>query len=426
MSGNFRIWPLFLSLLFCLLRVDASSLHGESDSIPLRPIEGSDSAVLHLEHNVLHFPKSHSSYDALYDRFRSLKSDDLASIHMLHIGGSHVQAGVFSNQMRSNLRAYTTKGEVGRGIIFPFSVMGTNGAKDIRCTSTGKWTKSRNIEQSPTSLLGLAGASVTTTDLSSSITFSQVPPFENLLLYGSSLVDTALVIPVLVVEGDTIYPPLASEEVGYEYLLPHPASEFTLAFVGDSCGSFALRGIIPEPYASGLMYTASGINGAAVPSWLRCTVFEQELSAVAPDLVLFAIGINDANVQSFSPDRFKENYRALIARIRRCNPDCTFLFITNNDCYLNVGRRKKSYNRNTALVEQAFIELAEEYDAAVWNLYQIMGGYGSSGKWVKAGLMQSDHIHFTSRGYQLLGDLLFNAIVKDYQDMKPLDVEPYN
>lgn len=404
---------LVLSLLGGIFLCTSVCAQEDDELLQLRPISGADSAVVSLEHNRLVFPAERSQFDSLFCKMRFLREDVHQSLRILHIGGSHVQADVFSGRMRSNLRTFSTLKPLNRGMIFPFAVLGTNGPKDYSCSFTGRWGKSRNIESSPSVPLGLSGGAVTTSDLSSNITFRGLFPFESILLYGKSLVDTACVIPVLVIEGDTIYPPRSSEMSVYEFLLPSPANAFTLAFVGDSCGSFSVRGMIADPYEPGLMYTASGINGAAVPSWLRCLEFEQELSFVAPNLVLFAVGINDANVQNFSPEKFKSNYRELISRIQRCNPQCAFLFITNNDCYLRVGR-KRVFNPNTAMVEQAFMELAEEYDGAVWNLYQIMGGYKSSARWVKAGLMKSDHVHFTPRGYELIGDLLYNALLESY------------
>ena len=54
--------------------------------------------------------------------------------------------------------------------------------------------------------------------------------------------------------------------------------------------------------------------------------------------------------------------------------------------------------------------LARECNGAVWNQFRIMGGYGSSNRWVNAHLMNRDHIHFLRAGYELLADLLYNAI----------------
>ena len=76
--------------------------------------------------------------------------------------------------------------------------------------------------------------------------------------------------------------------------------------------------------------------------------------------------------------------------------------------------RKKAVNPNTAKVEEVFMELAKENNGSVWNLYRVMGGFGGSKKWVANSLMQKDHIHFKREGYQLIGNLLYNAIIEQY------------
>jgi len=37
-------------------------------------------------------------------------------------------------------------------------------------------------------------------------------------------------------------------------------------------------------------------------------------------------------------------------------------------------------------------------------------------KWEAEDLAQRDKIHFTVKGYQLLGDLLYNALIKEYSN----------
>ena len=104
----------------------------------------------------------------------------------------------------------------------------------------------------------------------------------------------------------------------------------------------------------------------------------------------------------------------LICRIREVSPDCSFLFLTNNDCYLSLRRKRKRFNPNTVRAREAFIDLAKEYNGCVFDVYSLMGGFKSSDKWLKAKLMKRDHIHFTREGYQLLGDILYNSIIDDY------------
>jgi len=395
--------------------------------IPFKSIQKADSSYVQFSHDSLIFPADHHCFDSLYYKLKQLHDGADTHLNILHIGGSHVQAGIFPARMRSNLQAFCPTGMVAEGMMFPFSALGTNRPKGYTCTVTGSWDKSRNTEKSPRLTMGLSGAAIATKNLSSTITLKRNQPFESLLVYGENLIDTAWVYPILVTECDTIYPPRTSETTEYEFLLPNPVQECTIAFQGDSCGSFSFRGAIASPYSPGLIYSASGINGAAVPSWLRCSAFQEELQSIAPDLAVLAIGINDANVQNFSAETFKQNYRLLIAQIKAANPHCALLFLTNNDCYLSIGRRRRTINKNTSLAEQAFLELAKEYNGAVWNLYRIMGGQGSSNKWVKGRLMQSDHIHFTERGYNLLGDLLYNALLNDYkQYLHTKSIIPFN
>ena len=99
--------------------------------------------------------------------------------------------------------------------------------------------------------------------------------------------------------------------------------------------------------------------------------------------------------------------------VRRINPDCAFVFITNNDSYRYV-RRGMTWNANGAAVRKAMLELAEEYGAAVWDLYGVMGGAHSVDAWRKAGLAKKDRLHFTDEGYTLLADLFVEALKTDY------------
>ena len=119
--------------------------------------------------------------------------------------------------------------------------------------------------------------------------------------------------------------------------------------------------------------------------------------------------------QKFDPEQFKAHYRELIALFKSANPHCALLFVTNNDCLLNLGRRHgKRTNPNTARVAKAFKELAAETGGAVWDQYHIMGGSRSSALWRGKRLMRPDRIHFTAEGYHLIGDMLYNAIITDY------------
>jgi hypothetical protein len=48
------------------------------------------------------------------------------------------------------------------------------------------------------------------------------------------------------------------------------------------------------------------------------------------------------------------------------------------------------------------------------DLRTEMGGPGAMQQWVKAGYAQSDHVHFTSPGYRMLGDAVYSDIMTQY------------
>ena len=48
------------------------------------------------------------------------------------------------------------------------------------------------------------------------------------------------------------------------------------------------------------------------------------------------------------------------------------------------------------------------------HLFEIMGGLGSMKLWEKEGMAAKDKVHFTHKGYVLIGDLFYNALINAY------------
>lgn len=404
-------------------------------------------AQVDYSHTELILPGNKDGLQPFYAKLFDLQNHPQISsnVNILHIGGSHVQAGMLSNAVRMH---FTPTGD--RGLLFPFRAIRTNGSPHFRFDYTGLWRGSRNVSELPDVELGLAGAAAITSDKTATLTLrlrdEGLWDFTTLLLLGEAS-DPTVTPYIITSAGDTLLADPVMSKIQdvrdtWSFRLLRPDSLVTLGFKGlkrtvgpkvtaktykpfEDDHYFIVHGLIPQTGHSGVTYQESGVNGASLPSWLRCSHrFEEELSLLAPDLVIFGIGINDANVpeSDFKPDVFKENYRQLIRRIQSVNPDCCFLWITNNDCAYTIGRGRRARkipNPNTALVQQAMKELAQEYNGAVFDVYALMGGLKSSIEWNKEGLMQKDRIHFTRNGYELIGNLLFDAIDKDYHRLFP-------
>lgn len=196
------------------------------------------------------------------------------------------------------------------------------------------------------------------------------------------------------------------------------ATPDSTALVKRSRPRFTLTGILAETDNPGITYTSVGINGARVPNYFKdvCPRIENELQFYKPDLIIFAIGINDANVEHFDEKAFRDNYDTLVTRFKKINPDVAIIFETNNDMYRKVRKRSFVQHPNGELARKAFFVSAAKYKAGVWDKFNIMGGLGSMAKWEKADLAKSDRVHFKLAGYNLLGDLFYKAFINAYMD----------
>jgi len=384
-----------------------------------------DLPFANIDRNEILYPGDSLAMERFFNKMDSVIFLGEGNLSIMHIGGSHVQAGTFTQQFRDNLLSIGTDLMGGQNFVFPFSAGGTNNPSHYLVSSTGEWSYCRNAVRKETDKrMGLAGAAITTTDTTASVSIvsrerhpSALNPtfeFNKVTLIGFS--ETENVEPVVGYKGSTLHGVYDDYRSTYTFDLPAFTDSICI-FFETMPGEFTLTGVLLENGLPGISVHGVGVNGAKVSSYLRCDDFERDLELIRPDLIIFGIGINDASNKDFEKQTFMRNYDELIQIIQRVNPDCALLFMTNNDSYRRVRvRRKTRYevNTNGTIVEDAFMKMGKKYNAAVWNQFDIMGGLRSMKDWENAGLAQKDKVHFTSIGYQLLGDLLYNALITRY------------
>ena len=410
-------WLIFIGLLLTMRLLVAQTL-------PLvKPVP--DLPFAHLDHNKIIYPGDSLAMERFFQKMDSVVFFGEGNVSVMHIGGSHVQAGVFTQQFRDNLLNISPDLIGGQYFIFPFSTGGTNNPSHYIVRSTGNWTYCRNaVRRETDKRMGLAGAAITTNDSTATVRIltkerypSDFPPdydFNKVTIIGFS--ETENVTPVVSYNDTILHGQYDEWKSTYTFSLPNFTDSICIKF--DSVpGEFTLTGILLENDMPGISVHGVGVNGARVSSYLRCDDFERDLELIRPDLIIFGIGINDAAEKDFEKNTFKRQYNELIKVIQRVNPDCALLFLTNNDSYKREKTKKKNryeVNLNGEIVEEAFMELGKKYNAAVWNQFDIMGGLKSMQAWEEAGLAKKDKVHFTNEGYRLLGDLLYNALITRY------------
>lgn len=378
----------------------------------------------HFDQNRIQFPADSTTFNHLFAAIDTLRTHGEGTINMVHIGGSHVQAGVLTHQLRKNLHLITPQQRpTGLGMIFPFKAAKTNNPAGFKTSYTGEWTSYRSLKTTQNKALGLTGIAISTCNPLSTITITSntssrgdsVPhaKFNEVKVFGYAESDSTELL--LTTSTDTLLgTPPSIQAPYYTFTLAAHTDSIRLAF-RKLTGEFTLTAIVLNDTTPGINVHGIGINGASLSAYSRCTHLERDLAEVHPDLMIFAIGINDAVGVNFNKERFVEQYRKLIDEVLAINPHCALLFVTNNDSFRR-HRRGYQVNRNGEVVREAFFQLASEYNGGVWDLFQIMGGLRSMQKWEMESLSKRDKIHFTQKGYTLLGNLLYNAIATQYNE----------
>ena len=382
------------------------------------PFETSHYGFIDYSKNRFTLFRDSSFYLALYNRFDSLLQYGTSGLSVVHIGGSHIQADIYTHRIRQRFNIFEP-GIIGaRGFIFPYRMAQTNNPSNFGVQYTGNWTHCKNIYSNVDCELGLAGYSVTTSDTIASFKIflnrdsTMHFEFNRLKIFHPY---TRRDYKLIINPSEYCKVQIRNEKLGYtEYLFDRflDSIEFVTCKTDSAQNRFELLGLSFESDDPGIVYNTVGVNGARLSSYLRCQLFENHLQALKPDLVIISIGTNDGNTRRFDEELYYHEYIELLSKIRIAAPDAAILLTVPNDSYLF----KRYINRNTEKMMHVILTLAEQYNLAVWDFYSIMGGLNSAQAWYDAGLMNRDHIHFNKQGYILKGDLFFAAFLNTWDD----------
>jgi lysophospholipase L1-like esterase len=381
------------------------------------------SFVVYDSMNIRYYNDS-SNFDTFFGKLDDLIFNGEGKVNVMQIGGSHIQADIWSDQMRKNFQNLSPNLNGGRGFLFPYRLAHTNNPYYYKCTSTGEWEGFRNSLLKQDTTWGVSGITASTQDSAATLKFyfrgDDTPyyDFNSLKIFHDVDSTDYCIEPI----SDTCSLIRINREIGYtEFVFDHHIDSFELnIYRYDTIpSSFNLYGISLDNDDPGVVYHSIGVNGASTKSYLRCELFTQHLQAIQPDLVIFCIGINDAYDPNFCEFCYENNYDTLVSWIQAVNPDAEFLFVTNNDSYY----KRRYPNKRVFKARDVMIKLANKHNAGLWDMFNVMGGLGSVNKWISHGYAKRDKIHLTKNGYILMGDLLFSAIMKEYDHYLKLSNE---
>lgn len=399
---------LFLSLLLI-----ARAVYGQ-DTVSY---SGVVADFLQPDVNVIHNSVALSHF---YDKLYQLKKTRQGTVNILHIGDSHIQADFLTQAARTQFQQEF--GNAGRGFVFPGRVGRTNEAPSIYSSSKAAWDSKRIIYTQEPTPIGLGAMTITTLQAQANLLI-RTHPVDN-LTYSFNR------ITLLYQKDEASFHLALKDSTGAElaYAGAYTVEEDNVSRIVLSCAlnqielvtlqsqetqtRFSLYGLVLENGEPGILYHATGGNGAKVKHYLDAALFADQSKVIQPDLIIISLGTNEAIEHPYVDPQVAHYLDQLITQLSPANPQAQILLTTPMDFYKKKTRR----NPGVEQVRNAIVGYADSHNRPYWDLFTVGGGKNSADLWKKNGLLQPDGIHFTKAGYHLQGQLLYEALIKGYHE----------
>lgn len=357
-----------------------------------------------------------------YQKLYELKTGKRDRVTVVHIGDSHIQADFFTGRVRQNMQLEF--GNAGRGTVFPYRVAKTNGPSDYRSWTNTEWSARRNAYGANEMPIGLSGITVETMDTNSMlrITMKNMPGldygFNKLALFhekGIGSFDVTVcdtfnceLAKIDVRSGDPQYSIVNFDKLMYSVMFDFSAPD-------TNAKRERIYGMVLENGQPGVQYNMIGVNGAEYRHYNISEYFVKQLSYLKPDLVIVSMGTNEAYHTGFKRDLFYGNIDSLVKDIAAVAPEAKVLLTTPGDSFRRT-RKGRVKNPDVKEARNTVADYCTTNKIAYWDLFSVMGGYGSMAKWYVSGLAAKDRLHFSKKGYDIQGRLLYDAMIKSYEE----------
>jgi len=146
----------------------------------------------------------------------------------------------------------------------------------------------------------------------------------------------------------------------------------------------------------------------------------EQLQHRAPDLVIVNYGTNESQFEKLPMDRYEADTREVIRRIRSALPETSIMFLAPMD----RGERGEGGATITRPMIPKLVgyqrRIASEEGCAFFDTFTAMGGEGTVARWSEARprLMGGDFTHPTAKGAEIVGTLIYNAMMRAYDRYK--------
>lgn len=343
------------------------------------------------------------------------------SIHILQYGDSHTASDDWADEMRQSLQRKFGAGGPGFTLAgHPF--LGYRRFDSHGASSRG-WYTDGLVGRAGDGAYGLGGVSLTTQSRGETVSLT-VECQQLELHYLQQPSGGQLEFSVDGTAVDTIETSGDLATAIYHYTPAAGSHEYLLRTTSDA--PVRLFGWVAQN-RSGVTYETLGINGAQADMLLNWnpTVLAGEMEDRDPALIVVAYGTNEALSRAWTAEQYRSTFTEVLHRLRSVAPLASILVVGPPDCEYRVRRRRAAFPHLDEVIEIQR-QAALENGCAFWDWRTRMGGPGSVRQWVQAGLSQGDYVHFTGAGYRLVGDMLCEELLAQYNRFLAVRAEGSN
>jgi hypothetical protein len=364
-----------------------------------------------------------ASLHFFYKKLYELQETKKGRVDIVHIGDSHIQADFLSGTIRQKLQLKF--GNAGRGLLFPYHVAKSNEPVSYRTTTNTLWEAKRNVFYEKPLPIGISGYTIETDDSLAEInlTVKDQPGLgyaftKFTLFHEKEKVDYDITICDNINCQRGVFKSTDKHINSYvsEIKFDKPISNIILK---NKCTDTLCQkrtrvyGMLLENDSAGILYNMIGVNGAEYRHYVKSKYFMEQLTYLNADLVIVSMGTNEAFSVGFDKVLFYRNIDTLITNLKLACPNAAILLTTPADSY-RKSRKGRIKNPDMQQARATIINYCLQHNLPYWDLYEVMGGYGSMGKWFIAKLSAKDRVHFNGRGYQIQADLFYRALMGGY------------
>lgn len=354
-----------------------------------------------------------------FQKLLKLKINNTGQINIVHIGDSHVQADYQTNQLRQNFQRKF--GNAGRGFIIPARVAQTNEPNNYISQSDYTWECKRIVFPDQPLPTGLGGVSIRSNEENATLNFS-IKNYPD-LKYGSKKVTAYFLNEPR--SFDVVITDSTNRNLAYigsftESMTKNSAT-VTLPYLVNNISFRAIKNLPTQDRITffgfnfinenpGVIYHAVGANGAKFKHYLADDYFVEQTASLNPNLIIVALGTNEALDHPYFDPQFSTYVDDLIQKLKKQNPGVPLMMVLPADGF----KKKVKRNPGVTNIREHLLNYVKDKSIPYYDLYEAGGGLHSADQWRKEELLKEDGVHFTRQGYELQGNMLYEALMNAY------------